>query len=160
MDNMRMDKRVTEYLAWLDNQFENALDASDSDAPSEYQEGLTDGFDRAEAAFRRIFDVKENDVQETGNELEKTTGDATDFRMPDVRRMRGCGRSDTGDEVRHIGLPVGRDYHRLQGYDYSRLRECRINLHDGRQVTCLILSGDIRSGMSCDWANATEETDK
>lgn len=55
---MRMDKRVREYLAWLDNQFENALDAADSDAPSEYQEGLTDGFDRAEAAFRDIFDVK------------------------------------------------------------------------------------------------------
>lgn len=58
-DNMRMDKRVTEYLAWLDDQFENALDTSDSDAPSEYQEGLADGFDQAEAAFRRIFDVKE-----------------------------------------------------------------------------------------------------
>lgn len=59
MDNTQIDKRVTEYLAWLDNQFKNALDASDSDAPSEYQEGLTDAFDRAEAAFRRIFDVKE-----------------------------------------------------------------------------------------------------
>lgn len=58
-DNTQIDKRVTEYLAWLDNQFRNALDASDSDAPSEYQEGLTDGFDRAEAAFRDIFDVKE-----------------------------------------------------------------------------------------------------
>lgn len=56
---MRMDKRVTEYLAWLDSQFRKALDAADSDAPSEYQEGLTDAFDRAEAAFRRIFDVKE-----------------------------------------------------------------------------------------------------
>lgn len=54
-----MDKRVTEYLAWLNNQFGNALDAADSDVPSEYQEGLTDGFDRAEAAFRDIFDVKE-----------------------------------------------------------------------------------------------------
>ena len=54
-----MDKRITEYLAWLDDQFENALDASDSDIPSKYQEGLTDGFDRAEAAFRDIFDVKE-----------------------------------------------------------------------------------------------------
>ena len=60
MDNMRMDKRVREYLVWLDDQFRNALDASDSDAPSEYQEGLTDAFDRAEAAFRRIFDVKEH----------------------------------------------------------------------------------------------------
>lgn len=59
MDNTQIDKRVTEYLAWLDNQFRNALDASDSDAPSEYQEGLTDAFDRAEAAFRCIFDVKE-----------------------------------------------------------------------------------------------------
>lgn len=58
-DNTQIDKRVTEYLAWLDNRFRNALDASDSDAPSEYQEGLTDAFDRAEAAFRRIFDVKE-----------------------------------------------------------------------------------------------------
>lgn len=57
MDNMRMDKRVTEYLAWLNNQFENALDAADSDVPSEHQEGLTDGFDRAEAAFRDIFDL-------------------------------------------------------------------------------------------------------
>ena len=54
-----MDKRITEYLAWLDDQFENALDASDSDIPSEYQEGLTDGFDRDEEAFRDIFDVKE-----------------------------------------------------------------------------------------------------
>lgn len=54
-----MDKRVTEYLAWLDSQFRKALDAADSDTPSEYQEGLTDAFDRAEAAFRRIFDVKE-----------------------------------------------------------------------------------------------------
>ena len=59
-DNMRMDKRVNEYLAWLDDQFENALHTSDSDAPSEYQEGLADGFDQAEAAFRRIFDVKEH----------------------------------------------------------------------------------------------------
>ena len=57
--NIQMDKHVNEYLAWLDSQSRNALDASDSDAPSEYQEGLTDGFDRAEAAFRRIFDVKE-----------------------------------------------------------------------------------------------------
>lgn len=47
-----------------------------------------------------------------------------------------------------------------KNYGDSLLRECRINLHDGRQVTCLILSGDIRSGMSCDWANATKETDK
>lgn len=59
MDNMRMDKRVNEYLAWLDDQLRKALDAADFDAQYEYQEGRSDAFDRAEAAFRRIFDVKE-----------------------------------------------------------------------------------------------------
>lgn len=40
----------------------------------------------------------------------------------------------------------------------SSLRECRINLNDGRQVTCLVLGEYIRSGasLSCDWANAKE----
>lgn len=52
-------KNIIQCVSELDNQFRNALDASDSDAPSEYQEGLTDAFDRAEAAFRDIFDVKE-----------------------------------------------------------------------------------------------------
>lgn len=45
----------------------------------------------------------------------------------------------------------------LKQYGLDCLRGA--NLHDGRQVTCLILSGDIRSGVSCDWANATKETD-
>lgn len=58
-----MDKRVTEYLAWLNNQFENALDAADSDVPSEYQEGLTDGFDRAEAASATSSTSRNNDAQ-------------------------------------------------------------------------------------------------
>ena len=57
--NMRINKRVTEYLAWLDDQLRKALDAADFDAQYEYQEGRSDAFDRAEAAFRRIFDVKE-----------------------------------------------------------------------------------------------------
>lgn len=51
-DDMQMDGRVTEFLAWMDNQFKNALDSADSDVPYEYQEGLADAFDRAEAAFR------------------------------------------------------------------------------------------------------------
>ena len=58
MEN-RKTEAVDAIIAWLDDQFRNALDAADSDVPSEYQEGLTDGFDRAEAAFRDIFDVKE-----------------------------------------------------------------------------------------------------
>ena len=111
MDNMRMDKRVTEYLAWLNNQFENALDAADSDVPSEYQEGLTDGFDRAEAAFRDIFDVKE---QWCANR----------------KRKHIMSETDTG------------------------------NTQIDKRVECVVLPGDRRSGISCDWANATKETDE
>ena len=48
-----------EYLAWLDKQFRQALDAADFDAQYGYQEGRMDAFDRAEAAFRDIFGVKE-----------------------------------------------------------------------------------------------------
>lgn len=54
-----MDRRVNEYLAWLDKQFRQALDAADFDAQYGYQEGRMDAFDRAEAAFRDIFGVKE-----------------------------------------------------------------------------------------------------
>ena len=55
----RMDRRVNEYLAWLDKQFRQALDAAGFDAQYGYQEGCMDAFDRAEAAFRDIFGVKE-----------------------------------------------------------------------------------------------------
>ena len=55
----RMDRRVNEYLAWLDKQFRQALDAADFDAQYGYQEGCMVAFDRAEAAFRDILGVKE-----------------------------------------------------------------------------------------------------
>ena len=42
----------------------------------------------------------------------------------------------------------------------QRVNECVVTLHDGRRVECVVLSGDIRSGISCDWANATKETDE
>ena len=42
----------------------------------------------------------------------------------------------------------------------QRVNECVVTLHDGRRVECVVLSGDRRSGISCDWANATKETDK
>lgn len=35
-DNGRMDRRINEYLAWLDKQFRQALDAADFDAQYEY----------------------------------------------------------------------------------------------------------------------------
>ena len=58
-----MDKRVTEYLAWLNNQFENALDAADSDVPSEYQEGLTDASTEPKQPSATSSTSRNNDAQ-------------------------------------------------------------------------------------------------
>lgn len=33
------------------------------------------------------------------------------------------------------------------------------NTQIDKRVECVVLSGDRRSGVSCDWANATKETD-
>lgn len=34
------------------------------------------------------------------------------------------------------------------------------NTQIDKRVECVVLSGDRRRGVSCGWANATEETDK
>lgn len=34
------------------------------------------------------------------------------------------------------------------------------NTQIDKRVECVVLSGDRRSGISCDWANATKETDE
>ena len=34
------------------------------------------------------------------------------------------------------------------------------NTQIDKRVECVVLSGDGRSGISCDWANATKETDE
>lgn len=44
-------------------------------------------------------------------------------------------------------------------YD-SHIRECELKLRDGRRVTCAVLTGYRKGGLSCDWANATKATEK
>lgn len=38
--------------------------------------------------------------------------------------------------------------------------ECELKLHDGRRVTCAVLSGFRKGGLSCDWANAAKTNGK
>lgn len=35
--------------------------------------------------------------------------------------------------------------------------ECELTLHDGRHVTCAVMSDYRKGGLSCDWANAAKE---
>lgn len=38
--------------------------------------------------------------------------------------------------------------------------ECELRLHDGRRVTCAVLTGDRKDGLSCDWEHATKTAEK
>lgn len=37
------------------------------------------------------------------------------------------------------------------------ISECELTLHDGRHVTCAVMSDYRKGGLSCDWANAAKE---
>lgn len=54
-----LDKRIREYVKWLDEQYFEAFDSKESYASYEYDDGRSDAFDQAQAAFMRIFDVKD-----------------------------------------------------------------------------------------------------
>ena len=45
------------------------------------------------------------------------------------------------------------------GEGYS-VRECEMKLRDGRRVTCAVLIGYRKGGLSCDWANAAKTDGK
>lgn len=45
-------------------------------------------------------------------------------------------------------------------YDGDDVGECELKLHDDRRVTCAVLIGYRKGGLSCDWANATKTTGK
>lgn len=45
---------------------------------------------------------------------------------------------------------------RNSAIDYG-IGECELTLHDGRHVTCAVMSGYKKGGLSCDWANAAKE---
>lgn len=45
-------------------------------------------------------------------------------------------------------------------YDGREIGECELRLHDGRRVTCAVLSGFRKGGLSCDWANAAKTNGK
>lgn len=38
--------------------------------------------------------------------------------------------------------------------------ECELRLHDGRRVTCAVLIGYRKGGLSCDWEHATKAAEK
>lgn len=111
MDNMRMDKRVTEYLAWLNNQFEKRT---------------------GRGGFRCTVRVPR-----------RTHGRLRPSRSGLPRHLRRQGTMMRKQKRKHI----------MSETDTG-------NTQIDKRVECVVLPGDRRSGISCDWANATKETDE
>lgn len=45
-------------------------------------------------------------------------------------------------------------------YDGREIGECELRLHDGRRVTCAVLTSYHKGGLSCDWEHATKTAEK
>lgn len=68
----------------------------------------------------------------------------------------GCDGSDTEDGDIRSEESVAN----CADYDGRMIGECELRLHDGRRVTCAVLSGFRKGGLSCDWANAAKTAEK
>lgn len=54
-----LDKRIREYMKWLDEHYYEAFDSKEAYDNYEYDDGRCDAYDQAYVAFERIFNVKE-----------------------------------------------------------------------------------------------------
>lgn len=49
---------------------------------------------------------------------------------------------------------------RNSAVDSGGIGECELTLHDGRHVTCAVMSDYRKGGLSCDWEHATKTAEK
>ena len=73
----------------------------------------------------------------------------------------GCDGSDTEDG--DIRSEAGAEESVANCADYNgrmTIGECELRLHDGRRVTCAVLIGYRKGGLSCDWEHATKTAEK
>lgn len=75
----------------------------------------------------------------------------------------GCDGSDAedGDIRSEAGAEESvancADYGTSNSAIDNGIGECELTLHDGRHVTCAVMSDYRKGGLSCDWANAAKE---
>ena len=87
--------------------------------------------------------------------------------VPACLMCAGCDGSDTedGDIRSEAGAEESvancADYDtRNSAVDSGGIGECELTLHDGRHVTCAVMSDYRKGGLSCDWANAAKTNGK
>lgn len=72
----------------------------------------------------------------------------------------GCDGSDTEDGDIRSEAGAEESVANCADYDGREIGECELRLHDGRRVTCAVLIGFRKGGLSCDWANAAKPAEK
>ena len=81
--------------------------------------------------------------------------------VPACLMCAGCDGFDAEDG--DIRSEAGAEESVANCADYDgrmTIGECELKLHDGRRVTCAVLIGYRKGGLSCDWANATKTAEK
>lgn len=81
--------------------------------------------------------------------------------VPACLMCAGCDGSDTEDG--DIRSEAGAEESVANCADYDgrmTIGECELGLHDGRRVTCAVLIGYRKGGLSCDWEHATKTAEK
>lgn len=80
--------------------------------------------------------------------------------VPVCLMCAGCDRSDAEDGDIRSEAGAEESVANCADYDGRMIGECELRLHDGRRVTCAVLSGFRKGGLSCDWANAAKTNGK
>lgn len=80
--------------------------------------------------------------------------------VPACLMCAGCDEFSTEDGDVRSEAKTEESVANCADYDGRMIGECELRLHDGRRVTCAVLIGYRKGGLSCDWANAAKPAGK
>lgn len=80
--------------------------------------------------------------------------------VPVCLMCAGCDGSDAEDGDVRSEAGTEHSVTDCAYYNGDDVGECELKLHDGRRVTCAVLSGFRKGGLSCDWEHATKTAEK
>lgn len=80
--------------------------------------------------------------------------------IPVCLMCAGCDGADTEDGDIRSEAGAEESVANCADYNGRMIGECELKLHDGRRVTCAVLIGYRKGGLSCDWEYATKTTGK
>lgn len=81
--------------------------------------------------------------------------------VPACLMCTGCDGSDAEDSDIRSEAVAEEGVANCADYDgQMTIGECELRLHDGRRVTCAVLIGYRKGGLSCDWEHATKAAEK